>query len=331
MRAPRSLAAGLAALGLCALALPARGEDAAAAKKLFAEGLAKMQAGDFEKGCPAIEASYKLDPRPGTLFTLAECEAKRGRLATAVARYDDYIALYAQFSDDQKKKQGDREKISRSQRDALGPEVPQLRLTLPPDAPKGTVVTHNGTELDPGSMGMALRVDPGEHRITAQAPGGPVTEVKVTIGKGERKPIFLDVALPSSASKPSPQGPEADQGLSGQRIAAYVAGGVGLAGLVLGGVMGGLTIGRRSVIEANCGVIPEDPTACNRVGLAAASEAKTLGLVSTIGFGVGGAGAVAAVVLFLTEPKGASAAPQGVQAGFYPAPGGLTIGLRGAW
>jgi hypothetical protein len=324
MRTPRSLAAGLAALGLCALALPARGEDAAAAKKLFDEGLAKMQAGDFEKGCPALEASYKTDPRPGTLFTLAECEAKRGRLATAVARYDDYIALYAQFSDDQKKKQGDREKISRSQRDALGPEVPQLRLTLPSDAPKGTVVTRNGTKLDPGSIGMALRVDPGEHRITAQAPGGPVTEVKVTIGKGERKSIFLDVALPPSASKP-------DQGLSGQRIAAYAAGGVGLAGLVLGGVMGGLTIGKKSVIEANCGVIPEDPTACNDAGLAAASEAKTLGLVSTIGFGVGGAGAVAAVVLFLTEPKGASAAPQGVQAGFYPAPGGFTIGLRGAW
>lgn len=331
MRALRSLAAGFAALGLCAIALPASGQDAAAAKALFTEGLAGMQAGEYEKGCPAIESSYKLDPRPGTLFTLAECEAKRGRLATAVARYDDYIALYAQLPEDQKKKQGDREQISRMQRDALGPEVPQLKLTLPAQAPKDTAVTRNGVKLDSASLGIALRVDPGEHVITTQAPGGPITEVKVTIGKGERKPVFLDVALPPSAQKLPPPGPRPDRPMSGQRIAAIAAGGVGVAGLVLGGVMGGLTIERKSVIEANCGMIPSDPTGCNDAGLSAASEAKTLGLVSTIGFGVGGAGVAAAVVLFLTEPKVEPAASSSVEAGLYPSPDGLTVGLRGAW
>ena len=57
-----------------------------AAKALFDRGVEQLEAGHFNRACPAIEKSYQLDPRPGTLFTLAECEAKRGRLATAVQR-----------------------------------------------------------------------------------------------------------------------------------------------------------------------------------------------------------------------------------------------------
>ena len=86
-----------------------------------------------------MELSYKLDPRAGTLFTLAECEAKRGRLATAMARYDDYLSLYARLSEEQLRKQGVREKIARNQKVALSLQVPELTLLLPSEAPAGTV------------------------------------------------------------------------------------------------------------------------------------------------------------------------------------------------
>src|SRR4051812_48805392 len=62
------------------------------AEVLFNQGVEDMEAKRFDKACPAIEQSYRLDVRPGTLFALAECEADRGRLATAVARYDEYLA-----------------------------------------------------------------------------------------------------------------------------------------------------------------------------------------------------------------------------------------------
>jgi hypothetical protein len=67
------------------LAAPAAAGDKETAKGLFDRGIDQMEAGHYDKACPDIAESYRLDPQPGTLFTLAECEVKRGRLATAVA------------------------------------------------------------------------------------------------------------------------------------------------------------------------------------------------------------------------------------------------------
>ena len=84
----------------------ALGDEEDPAEKSFQRGTAAMAAGRFDEACPAIEESYKLDPRPGTLFTLAECEAQRGRIATAVKRYQDYLAFYTALAPEKKKKQG---------------------------------------------------------------------------------------------------------------------------------------------------------------------------------------------------------------------------------
>src|SRR5262249_667778 len=123
MRSPRTFGVALA-IGLSSLAAPAGAQDVAAAKALFSQGLAEMEAGHSEKGCPAIEESYRLDPRPGTLFTLAECENKRGRIATAVARYEDYLALVSRMPPAQQARQSVRVKIAKNQKATLGPQVP---------------------------------------------------------------------------------------------------------------------------------------------------------------------------------------------------------------
>src|SRR6185436_17789381 len=70
----------------------ARADDAQA---LFDRGLKDMLAGRYSTGCSLIAESEKLDPRPGTLFTLAECYAKAGKLATALAHYGDFLAMHA--------------------------------------------------------------------------------------------------------------------------------------------------------------------------------------------------------------------------------------------
>src|SRR4051794_16280293 len=69
----------------------AAAQDIAAAEALFESGLADMQAGRYETGCKALAESQRIDPRGGTLFTLATCEARWGRIATAVTRFGDYL------------------------------------------------------------------------------------------------------------------------------------------------------------------------------------------------------------------------------------------------
>ncbi len=272
---------------------------------LFNQGLEEMQAGRYDKGCPALAESQRLDPRPGTLFTLAECEAKRGRIATAIARYDEYLLLFASMSADKQAKQYGRDKIAAEQKAALMPELPQLTLTLAPSAPRGTVVKRDGLVVAEAALGVALPVDPGEHVISLEPPGGPVTEERLTIAKGEKKQMMLEPKLgPSASEGPQPNGPSVpvsptpDAGMSSRKVAMFTAGGVGAAGLAVGLIAGAVTLGKAGQIKDKCPAGSCETPA----DLDLASSAQTSGLVSSIGFGVGIVGLGAAAILYFTDP-----------------------------
>jgi hypothetical protein len=283
------------------------------AKDLFDRGLAHFEAGRYDAACPAFAESLRRDPRPGTLFTLAECEAKRGKLAAALRRYDEYLALYATLPPDKKQKQGTRAKDSREARDALADQVPELAVTLPPGSPPGTVVTMDEVPLATPAAGF--RVDPGEHILTTRAPGGPVTETRVVVGKGEKKSVQLEVKAAPPATAPGPVTPPpalppGTAGPSARRLGAFVAGGIGAAGVLIGAITGGLALAKKGTVDANCGASdghPEDPSWCNHTGLTAANSLKALGAASTAAFAIGGAGVVTGVILFTTEPKAKAA------------------------
>src|SRR5258706_5297913 len=84
-----------ALLGVALLALPAAAEPPDPSTAAFDRAVQQMEAGHYDQACPAIEQSFKADPRPGKLFTLAWCLDKRGLLASAISRYDEYLTLYA--------------------------------------------------------------------------------------------------------------------------------------------------------------------------------------------------------------------------------------------
>lgn len=288
-----------------------------------------MEAGRYETGCKAIAESHRIEPKPGALFTLAICESRWGHVATAFAHFGDYLALHEQLTPEQKVRQGERPKVAKQEREKLAPLVPELALSLPPGAPAGTVVKRDGRVVDGAALGVSVPVDPGEHVVSTQAPGGPVQEARIQLAHGEKKRMELQV---SGAAAPSADG------TSSRRTAVFAAGGIGVAGLVLGGVTGALTLGKKSVVREHCGsrIGLSDETACDKTGMEAADSASTTGLVSTIGFGVGLAGLGAAAVLYLTEPKQsdttAHATSRGIRAGVLAAgPDGVVLGASGAW
>jgi hypothetical protein len=325
-------------LGLLAsLVLPssALAQDIATAESLFNRGLADMDAGRYETGCKAIGESQRLDPRPGTLFTLAVCEMQWGRIATASARYADYLSLYEGLTPAEKARQGERPKVAKAQRTALLLLVPELTLVLPKGAPAGTVVKRDGAVMVDATLGGALPVDPGEHVVTTQAPGGPVWEQRITLNKREKKQLMLEVKPALGAEARAPKGHE---GAGGRRLATYVVGGVGVAGLLLGGVTGGLTLGKKGTITEHCGsgIGLKDEAECDQTGLDATSSGKTLALVSTISFAAGAAGLGTAAVLLLTESSRAKPAEgrrrPWITAGMLQAgPVGAVVGVRGGW
>src|SRR5262245_31877335 len=54
-----------------------------AAEALFEEGRSALAAGDLDLACARFRESNRLDPAVGTVLNLADCEEKRGKLATA--------------------------------------------------------------------------------------------------------------------------------------------------------------------------------------------------------------------------------------------------------
>ena len=144
---------------------------------------------------------------------------------------------------------------------------------------------------------------------------------------------------PAPEAAPSAPSPPADEtGPGGQRVAAYVVGGLGIAGLVVGGAMGGVALARRSTVHQNCGAAigQKDDTACNATGLDAANGAKGAALGSTVGIAVGATAVVTAVVLLLTDhraqkPASGARGPW-ISAGVLSlGPDGATLGARGAF
>jgi hypothetical protein len=108
-----------------------------------------------------------------------------------------------------------------------------------------------------------------------------------------------------------------------------VVGGVGIAGLAVGGIAGRLALGKKGIVDENC-----QDLRCNEEGLAALDSGKTLATVSTVGFAVGLAGLATGVVLVLSAPSG-NAGESGkaqVRAGVLGAgTNGPLLGLEGAF
>jgi hypothetical protein len=242
-------------------------------------------------------------------------------------------------------------KLARNERAALLPDVPEVTITLSPSAPQRTLVTRDGVPVGPTALGVPMRIDLGEHVFTAQAPGGPSTEKRITVARGERQAVQLEVKEPAPTPAPvqppqptpavagpvppaQPAAPDVGGGPSGRRVAGVVTLGVGIAGLVMGGVTGGLAIAKKSVVTANCG-IGGDPSACNVTGKAAADSVNTLGVASTVGIVAGGALALTGIVLLATEPKQskpAASARRWIRAEVRPAgTSGMTASIGGGW
>jgi hypothetical protein len=313
-------------IALLARAPVARGQGSTAQAQ-FDYGLAEMEAGRYTSGCPALAESYRIDPHPGVLFTLAECENKWGKIASAFTHYEAYIDLFAHMSDEQKAHQRGRDRIAASQRDALRPMLPQLAIALPASAPPGTMVTRDGDPLGAPSLGVALPVDPGEHVIVAKTPDGVRHETRVTLDPGQRRDVVLDLSAPATpaptaapTATPAPTASPTNMGTP-VRTWAWIAGGIGLAGLAVGSIAGAVVMGDASTIQSQC----HPDLSCSPAGLSAASQSRILGPISDVGFAVGGVGLATSLVLFLLPgPKPvvpvASAQPHG---GF--------VGLRATW
>lgn len=297
------------------------------AGQLFDEGLAAMKAGRLDEGCPKLDESYRLDPRPGGLFTLAECENRRGRIATAAARYTEYLRMVDKLPSRDRLRQQERVGVAKATLKAIEGQVPRVTLTITPSRlPRDVSLRRDGRRVDEREIEKPISLDPGAHVFSLEAPSGERREFKVELRPGETRALAIDATFSkarrdvpaASASTPSDGAP------SSRRTLGFIVGSVGLASLATGFVTGGLALAAKGDVEDNCVA-----SACNPTGYSAVTSGRSFATASTITFAVGAAATAAGVVLILTAPSEQKTGLDSVSLSPSPDASGASVGFTG--
>ncbi|HEU4405778.1 MAG TPA: hypothetical protein VFS43_10845 [Polyangiaceae bacterium] len=296
-------ARGRSRAALCALALAAaapgrasaqppasESTQRAVAQSLFDEGRALMGQSNYVEACPKLAESYRLEPASGTLVNLALCHETEGKVAMAYVEYNETLSRA------QREGRRERERFARQRIEALTPRLTILRVQVeaPRESPR---VTLDGVELAKAAWGIAIPLDPGTHVIEAAVADRPPFRRSVQ-AKGGGDSQTVKVPAFGTGDEGKGGGSVFSRAPSGQRTAALIVGGVGLAGLGFGAVAGAVASSRWGEATDAC----PNRECSDPKDLRLDGPAKTWADISTASFLGGGAALATGAVLWLTAP-----------------------------
>ena len=298
-------------------------ENRAAAQALFDQGRSLVKAGRLPEACPKFEESQRLDPSIGTELNLADCFERTGRTASAWTLYVDVASAARQAG------QEERAAHAASRVSALKDKLSRLVIVVPKESRIAGLSVQRGTLLvGEAQWDAAMPVDPGRQKVTVSAPGKATWQTSIDIvadgaTRSVSVPVLTDAAPSASDTIPmtTPGEPGTGGGGSSQKKVAFVAGGIGIAGLVVGGIFGAIVAGKKG--DAGC-----DTNVCADESHAESyRQAQKAGNVSTVAFVLGGVALAGGAVLYFTAPKSSSLGARfGVQAAITPGAVGFSTG-----
>lgn len=316
--------------------------QAAIATALFQQASAEMDQKSYASACRKLEEATRLAPEAlGAKLKLAQCYEAEGKLASAWAQYS--------VIRDIAERAGQTPRAKRAAAGASALEGKLATLTLEVPAPvraiPGLVITRDGTQVGEGQWGTPLPVDKGTHSIVAAAPGREPWKRQVVVeadgarptvvveapaaahGARSAGPLPASAAPRSSVTKPLPEATSPAPDRPWQKPAGIAAAASGVAGLVAGGVLGGVAIAKYT--ESNRDGRCDARNVCDPRGLALRDEALRLGDASTALFIVGGAALLGGVVLLAMAPGPTRQGSPATGAALVVVPGGAQV--RGAF
>jgi hypothetical protein len=302
---------------LCSLTLAAVAH-AQTAEDLFREGKDAMAAGRPDEACPKFEGSYQESGNLGALLSWADCEERRGRLATALGLWQRGGAAAGEDAS--------RKDYANDRATALAPRVPRLSIAVGDAGLSDVVVTLDGRAIE---VGAELLVDPGEHRIRASAGGraGEEHEIEAAAGDDLRLTVLARAAEePRTAEpdgKPSRSSPPSDEeGANPLVTAGWVVGAVGAAGAIAFAATG-------AVVLATCDEEGRNEAGEDLEGRGCPSGSRGLLIGNAVAGGVGAAGLAVGITLLAVGWSGASRADETAMPAWRGGPG--DAGITAAW
>jgi len=261
----------------------AHAEDKAAALDLFNAAKKDMDAKNYVEACRKLELAHNYDKSlDGIVLNLATCYQRQGKWASAWGRFKDSLV--------RAEKSGNEARIAAAKQGIADtePRISRVMLKVAATVP-GMELRRDDKVVDPNELGIAVPIDPGEHSISASAPGYKTWTTKFTIAvTAESRTIEVPPleAEPKTAGKDVGTG-DATATTPSSPIPGYVALGAGV--LLVGAGVGAHFVARSAYDDYKAGCAAQTTPTCEDD--AGKSKVQTW---QTISFVAGGVGLVAA-------------------------------------
>jgi hypothetical protein len=329
----RSAAALLVVLAASSMALPARGVGVSPgvasavqrdqAQALFQRAKKLYDAKNYAESLTQFRAAMDIVASPNARLYVARCLREMGKLVEAYVEFDR-TAVEATEHAREDSRYARTGPSARTERDALAAKLGFVRIHVvhPNDSEKLTVA---GEEIQRAGWSEPVPVMPGDVEIRLMGGASPPITRTVTIAAGEKRSVDLDAA-PAAVAVVDANAPT--EGRAGLRPYAYVAAGIGAAGLLtfaISGILSDVTYGD---LGSQCGSGP-----CPASKQSEVSRGQTEQTVADVGLAFGLAGLAGGVTLFVLslphkKEKGAEpdvTAPPAPNAEVSFVPGGLSV------
>ncbi len=269
------------------------------ATKAFINGMKAFEGGRYEEALKDFNESYGAVRSPNSRLMIARTMAKLGQ---DVAAYDELEATIedaeeAAKTDEKYAKTAD---AAREELKALTKRVALITLDVQ-KVPSGSSITVGDRAIPEADWSNPVVVQPGQVSVTLTTPDGQTVTETATAEAGGTSSVLL-APKPKAAPPPPPPpepavvAPEPEPSGFDQRTAAYVAGGVGAAGLITFGVFGILSNSKYSDLEDGC-----QDRLCPAGLRDEAHDGDTYQSIANIGLAVGIVGLGTGAALFFTS------------------------------
>lgn len=281
--------------------------DKATARDLFHEGEAALKNKDCGGAADKFERADQLYQAPTITLGLARAYVCLGKFVKGREKYN----LLIRWKLEPDAAPAFKDAVAAANKEIVGLEdkIGYVTITLVGPAPEAAKVTIDGEEVPAAALGVKRPVDPGQHVVKADGTGWKPGEATVTITAKQETPVTITLeADPDEVGDDDDDvgggGTTTPSGGTGDtlRLVGFIGIGVGAAGLILGGVMGGLAIGKHGDLTDACG----DNGQCPPDQQDNLDSFNTFGTVSTVGFIAGGVIAAAGVALVIVGSMGSS-------------------------
>lgn len=309
--------------------------DRATARSLAREGFEALKTDNFEVAEDRFRRADELVHAPTLVVDHARALVGLGRLVEAHERYSlvlrEGVSPNAAwpwkraYADAQKEIEVIKQRLAWLTIEVVGPDKPQVSV--------------DGKPIPAAAVGVRRATDPGDRTVKASAAGYYPKEAPVVLAEGAEQSVRLELeamppevlaetpaeATPAAAGQGAQNGePSASAEPGPDNTLAYVALGIGGAGLVAWGVTGVLFLQENKVLKNEC-----VNYSCKSPQQEHVDNYNTLGVISGVAFGVGVAGVATGVTLLLLNNDSSTSQAQTKTVRVSPYFAGNSAGVTG--